>query len=99
MRNACGCGCGLPVGEGHVYVDQNHKQRAYRARIRNQRRALSRYVAGELFELIGDEKATQVVKLLDTVCYDKYNFAVDKAIAILIVEIRTLKNRSIESVE
>lgn len=94
MREPCKCGCGLPVGEGRYYVNANHKQRAYRARKRNQRRALSRYVAGELFELLGDEKATTVCKLLDTVCSDKYNYAVDKAMSIMIVELRQLKGQA-----
>lgn len=91
MRDSCKCGCGLPVGEGKLYVDKNHKQRAYRARIRNQKRALSRYVASELFDLFGDDIATAIVRQLNIVCSDKYNYAVDKAMAIIITEIRKSK--------
>ena len=94
MREACKCGCGLPVGEGREYVNANHKQRAYRARQRNQKRALSKYIAAEIFELLGDEKAHEVCRNLDVVCRDKYNYAVDKAMAIIIVELRKAKGIS-----
>jgi hypothetical protein len=91
MFNTCKCGCGTPVGKSGTYVNQAHKQRAYRARKRNQRRALSKYVAGELFELLGDKTATDICRQLDHVAGDKYNYAVDKAMAIIIVELRKLK--------
>jgi len=88
MREACKCGCGMPVGEGRDYVDANHKQRAYRARCRNQKRALSKFISGEISSLLGDEKANEIFRYLNVVAGDKYNYAVDKAMAIMVTELR-----------
>lgn len=91
MQEPCKCGCGMPVGQGRDYVNTNHKQRAYRARCRNQRRALSKYISGELFALLGEDTATQVCNYLNEVSGDKYNYAIDKAMAIMVTEIRKAK--------
>lgn len=91
MREPCKCGCGMPVGEGREYINDAHKQRAYRARKRIQKRALSKYISGELFTLLGDEKAHDVCGYLNQIAGDKYNYAVDKALAIIIVELRKAK--------
>lgn len=93
-RNSCKCGCGLPVGEGREYVDRNHKQRAYRARGRNQKRALSKYISVEINSLLGEEKANKVFHHLNQVAGDKYNYEIDKALVVLVTELRIAKEEA-----
>jgi len=84
MGKSCECGCGLPVGEGKHYLNQAHKQKAYRARKRNQRRALSRHLSQELVLMLGDEKARQVFSYLNRIPTDKYNHELDKALVVIL---------------
>jgi len=89
MFNTCECGCGLTVGEGSRYYNSAHRQRAYRARKRNQKRALSRYVQQELIGMLGEKEASKCIGYLNGVFGDKQAHEVNKAMMIIIAKFKS----------
>lgn len=88
MFKTCKCGCGLPVGKRSDYFNAVHKQRAYRSRVRNQKRALSRYVVAELLFLVGEKKTDEITTYLSRVSGDKNQYEIGKALAVLVTAIK-----------
>jgi len=87
--NTCQCGCGLPAGEGKRYLNNAHKQRAFRIRKKQSSRAMARFAADLIWKMFPEDKAAQISELLSTVKTPKAIDSVGAAIYLMLTEVNS----------
>lgn len=87
--NACECGCGLPAGEGRKYLNNSHKQKAFRQRKRQKARAMARFSADLIFKMFDPDIAMQVRELLGVLKTPQQVDSVGAAIYLMLTELNS----------
>ena len=85
--NTCQCGCGMPAGEGKRYLNDAHKQKAYRTRKRQSARSMARFAGDLIWKTFDEDKAAQIAELLSAVKTPKAIDSVGAAVYLMLTEL------------
>lgn len=85
--NVCECGCGQPAGEGRKYVNNAHKQKAFRQRKRQKSKRMAKFAENLIWKMFDEDIAAQVSELLGTLKTPQHIDNVGAAIYLMLTEI------------